>query len=32
MTLGRNSTEDDIDTVLRLLPDIVEKQRALAPA
>ena len=32
MTLGKSTTDDDIDTVLRLLPDIVEKQRALAPA
>ncbi|HLQ32628.1 MAG TPA: cysteine desulfurase NifS [Chloroflexota bacterium] len=32
MTLGKGNTEQDVDTVLRLLPDIVEKQRALAPA
>ena len=32
MTLGKGTTEDEVDTVLRLLPDIVEKQRALAPA
>lgn len=32
MTFGRGNTDDDVDTVLRLLPDIIEKQRALAPA
>ncbi|HEX6513599.1 MAG TPA: cysteine desulfurase NifS [Chloroflexota bacterium] len=32
MTLGKGNTEDDVDTVLSLLPDIVEKQRALTPA
>jgi cysteine desulfurase len=32
MTLGKGNTEEEIDTVLHLLPDIVEKQRALAPA
>jgi len=32
MTLGKGNTEEEIDTVLQLMPDIVEKQRALAPA
>jgi cysteine desulfurase len=32
MTLGKGNTEEEIDTVLELMPDIVEKQRALAPA
>jgi cysteine sulfinate desulfinase/cysteine desulfurase-like protein len=32
MTLGRGNTEEDVDAVLRLIPEIVEKQRALAPA
>jgi len=32
MTFGRSNTDEDVDTVLKLLPDIVEKQRALAPA
>jgi cysteine desulfurase len=32
MTFGRSNTDEDVDTVLRLLPDIVEKQRSLAPA
>jgi cysteine desulfurase len=32
MTLGRGTTEEDVDFVLGLLPDIVEKQRSLAPA
>ncbi len=31
MTLGKGNTEEEIDTVLQLLPDIVEKQRTLAP-
>ncbi|MBV8086507.1 MAG: cysteine desulfurase NifS [Chloroflexi bacterium] len=32
MTLGKGNTQADIDTVLSLIPDIVQKQRALAPA
>src|SRR5438270_3034750 len=32
MTLGKSNTDEDVDTVLGLMPDIVEKQRALAPA
>ncbi len=32
MTFGRSNTDEEVDAVLRLLPEIVEKQRALAPA
>ena len=32
MTLGKSNTDEDVDIVLGLMPDIVEKQRALAPA
>ncbi len=31
MTLGRENTEQDVDSVLAMLPDIVQKQRTLAP-
>jgi cysteine desulfurase len=32
LTLGRGTTEEEIDTVLAMLPDIVAKQRTLTPA
>ena len=32
MTLGKGNTEADVDTVLGLMPDIIQKQRALVPA
>ncbi|MGH2468994.1 MAG: cysteine desulfurase family protein, partial [Chloroflexota bacterium] len=32
MTLGKENTDEQVDAVLGLLPAIIEKQRALAPA
>ena len=31
MTLGRDNTEEDIDYVLEVLPEIVEKLRSMSP-
>ena len=31
LTLGRSNTEKDVELVLELLPDLVEKIRALSP-
>jgi cysteine desulfurase len=31
MTLGRSTTEEDIDYVLEVLPEIVDRLRAMSP-
>jgi cysteine desulfurase len=31
LTLGRENTEEDVDYVLDILPDIVQKLRAMSP-
>jgi cysteine desulfurase len=31
MTLGRENTEEDIDYVLEVLPEIVDRLRAMSP-